>query len=184
MSICIQIHPQPVSENRVKKQGVSHTLVQDNEGKYTCYYCEFTSLKKSTVSEHITRLHPKAAGRQINPFSCSYCGVRFQNKSAELHHVKTHHEIKMTTCPYDGCSYESKITTTLCVHYVRKHMSEQTIPTETSDVVECIVCKKHMKKGASYYHVAKCSPQSPFFIGSEMCDGTEEIVLFKPVFTK
>jgi hypothetical protein len=182
MSVCIQIFPQTFPIVRAKKQGTLHTFVQDVEGTYTCHYCDFKSLKKSTVSEHISRIHPKEAGRQINPFECKHCGAKFQNKSAELHHVKTHHEITMVRCPYDGCVYEAKNNTTLCTHYSRKHMPELTISTVSADVVECTICKKSMKKTTAPYHVAKCYSLSPFFTGSVMQDGTDEIFLFKPVF--
>ena len=190
MSLCVQITSVPLvqgkkeeKEKRVKMQGIKHKLVQDAEGKYQCNYCEFKSAKKSTVSEHISRLHPKEAGRQVDPFECSHCGAKFQNKSAELHHVKTHHEITMMKCPYVNCSYEAKIETTVCVHYTRKHLPELTVPLkEESDMVKCTICQKEMKKASAHYHVAKCSPASPFFTGSIMHDGTEEIVLFKPVF--
>ena len=183
MSLCVQITSVPlVQGKRVKMQGIKHKFVQDTEGKYQCNYCEFKSAKKSTVSEHISRLHPKEAGRQVDPFECKHCGEKFQNKSAELHHVKTHHEITMVKCPYNDCSYEAKIETTVCVHYTRKHLPELTMPLENPDMVKCTICQKEMKKASAHYHVAKCSPVSPFFTGSVMQDGTDEIVLFKPVF--
>jgi len=185
MNACVQILPQSIpSVVRIKKQGTLHILTQNIEGNFTCHYCDFNSLKKTTVSEHISRIHPKEAGRQINPFECKYCDKKFQNKSAELHHVKTHHEITMTKCPFESCSYEAKNTTSLSTHYSRKHMPELTIPSDSLDMVECSICKKTMKKATAHYHVAKCSPLSPFFTGSVMCDGTEEVVLFKPFFEK
>ena len=185
MDVCIQILPQTsATTQRIKKQGISHTFIQDVEGKYKCSYCDFKSLKKSTVSEHISRLHPKEAGRQITPFECGHCGEKFQNKSAELHHVKNHHEITMTKCPFDGCEYESKTNTTLCTHYSRKHMPVLTVATTIPDTVECSICKKAMKKATAHYHVSKCWPSSPFFTGSVMCDGIDELILFKPIFTK
>ena len=185
MNVCFQVFPQTTNITiRVKKQGVSHTFIQDVEGKYICSYCDFKSLKKTTVSEHVSRIHPKEAGRQITPFQCKYCGEKFQNKSAQLHHVKNHHEITMVQCPFDGCEYESKNNTTLCAHYSRKHMPSLTTDTTIADVIECSICKKTMKKATGHYHSAKCWPLSPFFAGSVMFDGTDEVVLFKPIFKK
>jgi Fe-S-cluster-containing dehydrogenase component len=163
-------------------QGIKHKFIQDVEGKYECNYCEFKSTKKSTVSEHVSRIHPKDAGRQVNAFSCKHCGETFQNKSAVLHHVKTHHEITMVKCPFNACNYEAKNNTTLCTHYSRKHMPRLTISTEEVDMVKCTICQKTMKKTTAPYHVSKCYPASPFFTGSVMQDGSDEIILFKPAF--
>jgi transposase-like protein len=84
MNACVQILPQSIpSVVRVKKQGTVHILTQNIKGNYTCHYCDFNSLKKTTVSEHISRIHPKEAGRQINPFKCKYCDKKFQNELNE-----------------------------------------------------------------------------------------------------
>ena len=181
MMNCIQVTPNNLTL-RIKKQGKVHKLFQDSEGNNMCPYCDFTSLKKSTVSEHITRIHPKEAGRQINPFQCKHCGEKFQNKSAELQHVKNHHEITMFNCPFQSCPFQAKNTTTLCTHYSRKHLPNLTASTSDNDTVICTICKKNMKKSTSYYHIAKCCPTSHFFTGSVMHDDSDEIILFKPPF--
>ena len=183
LSICTEI----TVPKRIKKQGVAHKYEQNSDGKYICSYCSFTTAKKPTMSEHVSRLHAKEAGRQINPFICNYCQKPFQSKSAELHHIKTHHEIQLTRCLHDNCNYDAKTDAALYAHYTRKHLSESfsrpiSNPVDNLGKVECTICKKKMQDTSIYYHFAKCYHLSPFFTGSDMHDDGGELILFKPVF--
>lgn len=160
-----------------------HKFLQDSVGKYMCSYCDFTSSKQTTVSEHVSRLHAKEAGRQINPFVCKYCEEMFQSRSAELHHIKTHHEIHLNYCPHKFCSYGAKHNAALNTHYARKHIPQTfSIPTPSAGIVECTICKKTMKQASIHYHIAKCYALSPFFTESIMHDDGGETILFKPAF--
>ena len=44
---------------------------------------------------------------------------------------------------------------------------------------ECKHCKKKMKLKSISKHFINCSPNSPLFQGSVMCDGGDDIIVYK-----
>ena len=146
--------------------GKYHKGLKDMEtGLFKCPYCDYYRDKQSTVSEHITRLHPVEAGRNVEQFKCSYCGDCFQAKSQLNVHISNHHEIKYLECPHQNCDYKGKQKTTVYNHYGRIHMNQGDIIEQTKDTGLwcCKTCSKEYKFVSVFYHVATCSPKSPFY---------------------
>lgn len=161
--------PQPIVPpvkigERKKLQGIVHKYTPNENGDYVCMYCPKTSRKQSTISEHISRVHPTEAGRQKDPFECPTCLMRFNSASIRDQHIQTHHAIDAKTrCQYPNCTYEGKHEAALQTHYVRKHMPFETLisrPSKTEAI--CNTCNACMNAPSIVYHVGRCNPLSPF----------------------
>ena len=153
-------------QTRIKKQGVQHCFDKNTVGKYMCpYECTYSTLNESTMSMHISRKHGEEAGRQTNFFSCTSCDNKFNTGTALAHHIKAKHEQATIPCKDPSCKLIFKMEQSLCTHYVRKHMNEQSLIRYTAtngSTAECLHCKKEMKTSSMTYHLAKCVPESPF----------------------
>ena len=161
------------TEIRQKKQGVQHCFSKNMgiDGKYICPYCdEYKTKNCSTMSMHISRKHGIVAGRQVDFFKCASCPKKFNTGSALAHHNKTH---EVCTLPCSNCDMKFKTDAALCTHYVRAHMDENSmvkvlIKDGVKDGVkdegdrQCLCCNKVKKERSMTYHLAKCSPESPF----------------------
>jgi len=149
---------------RKKLQGIVHKYTPNENGEFGCMYCSKTSRKQSTISEHISRVHPTEAGRQKDPFECPTCLMRFNSASIRDQHIQTHHAIDAKTrCQYPNCPYEWKHEAALQTHYVRKHMPFETLisrPSKTEAI--CNSCNTCMNAPSIVYHVSRCNPMSPF----------------------
>jgi hypothetical protein len=108
----------------MKKLGKLHKYVVNDEGKYNCEYCDYSSAKQTTMSEHITRIHPVEAGRQLLAFKCEICDTRFQTSTQKQHHFISAHTAPTICCPSQGCRQMTKNQTTMFAHYVNKHMNK------------------------------------------------------------
>lgn len=160
--------------------GKYHKYKMNESGEYDCEYCDYTSKKKTTLSEHITRKHAEEAGRKVNPCSCDYCGEKFVAKTHLTHHIKNHHEIVYVACPHPDCGYKSKQKQTVCSHYAKHHMNwKKMYSVCDKNTVKCLTCSKEMKGNGIAYHLSKCSPMSPFFDGSKMCDGGDDVIVYR-----
>jgi hypothetical protein len=147
----------------VKKQGIKHKWVENEDGLFECPYgCDYKTKNRSTISEHVSRLHAKNAGRQVLPFQCKYCDQPHQAKTDLNNHIARFHEIVRVHCP--DCNYSAKDKYALYTHYGAKHMPLCT-ETTPSGQEQCMVCSKTMSKQASKYHVATCFVESPFYNG-------------------
>jgi hypothetical protein len=165
---------------RKRIQGKFHNYKMNESCEYLCEYCDYTSKKKSTLSEHITRKHAEEAGRKVNPCSCDYCGEKFVAKTHLTHHIKNHHEIVYVACPHPDCGYKSNQTQSLCSHYAKHHMNWKKMYVELEGkMVRCLTCFKEMKQNGVAYHLSKCNPRSPFFNGSKMCDGGDDVIVYR-----
>jgi hypothetical protein len=134
------------------------------------------------LSEHITRKHAEEAGRKVNPCSCDYCGEKFVAKTHLTHHIKNHHEIVYMRCPHPDCGYKSKQKQSVCSHYAKHHMNWKkmySVCDGDGGMVKCLTCSKEMKENVVAYHLSKCSPTSPFFNGSKMCDGGDDVIVYR-----
>ena len=153
--------------DRKKKQGIKHSWQLNAEGVYECPYCEYTSKKTPTISEHVSQLHPEKAGRQILPFQCSYayCEKKYQAKTHLLNHVRDFHEIVRVQCP--DCDYSAKNKYAVYPHYGTKHMPMCTEKTPSGEE-QCLCCAKIMTKMAAKSHIATCFPSSPFYTGAKI----------------
>jgi hypothetical protein len=166
---------------RIKGQGKIHKHVKNADGDYTCEYCDYVTPKQSTMSEHFARLHPVAAGRQLHAFECEHCERRFQTSTQRQHHIINKHSEASYCCPLKACGKMSKNHTTMLTHYVNRHMDKNLcIVIDAENNVQCKCCQKYMKMASVSYHLAKCNPLSPFFQGSIMQDGGNDVLLFKP----
>jgi len=117
------------------------------------------------MSMHISRKHGEEAGRQTNFFSCTSCNNKFNTGTALAHHIKAAHTLASIPCKDPCCKLIFKMEQSLCTHYVRKHMNEQSLIRYTAadgSTAECLHCKKEMKTTSMTYHLAKCVPDSPF----------------------
>ena len=106
------------------------------------------STNSSTVSEHITRIHPFLAGRQILPFACSHPMI-FQSKSPLNHHI-ANHVFTFHSCSHP-CKYKAKNIPALRVHYMRKHVEQSLFYPDST----CASCSKSNPSFSGY------SPMSP-----------------------
>ena len=139
-----------------KGKGLHHFHEVDiKDGLRKCPYCDYKTMKGSTLSMHITRIHVLEAGRTISPHTCKYCKQGFQSVSNLEHHVKNHHEIVTHMCPINSCGYaRAKNTTTLANHISAKHLKH----CYQND--KCLCCGKYIGSSIKY-HVAFCSVDSP-----------------------
>ena len=148
---------------RKQLQGTHHKYILNEQGEYVCDYCEKTSKNQSTISEHISRLHSKEAGRIEKPFECPTCQKRFNSASIRDQHIHNNHFNIRDNCVAPGCSYKGKTDAALCTHYVRKHMDVSNLcRVIDSENLLCNHCEKSMSKSSMMYHLAKCSPLSPY----------------------
>lgn len=144
-------------------QGKIHRYTQNESGEYVCEYCDKTSPNQSTISEHISRIHPKESGRQENPFECPLCLRLFNSSSIREQHIQNKHENQRKLCVASGCSYEGKCNASLRTHYVRRHMDYTSLITyRAEDTAMCNHCGSCMKPTTAIYHISTCSPLSPF----------------------
>ena len=144
-------------------QGKTHRYTKNESGEFVCEYCEKTSPNQSTISEHISRIHPKESGRQQDPFECPLCLKLFNSSSIREQHIQNKHENQRKLCVASGCSYEGKCNASLRTHYVRKHMNYNSLITYRSDdIAMCNNCSTCMKPSTAIYHISTCSPLSPF----------------------
>ena len=149
--------------DRKKLQGTRHKYIVNELGEYTCNYCEKTSKNQSTISEHISRLHASDAGRIVKPFDCPNCEKRFNSASIRDQHIQNNHFNIRDNCVMPGCNYKGKSGSALCGHYARKHMDIDSLITVIDcDILACNHCDKHLNKPAILYHLARCSPTSPY----------------------
>jgi hypothetical protein len=144
-------------------QGKTHRYIKNESDEFVCEYCDKTSPNQSTISEHISRKHPKESGRQENPFECPLCLKLFNSSSIREQHIQNKHENQRKLCVASGCSYEGKCNASLRTHYVRKHMDYTSLITyRTEDIAMCNNCSTCMKPTTAIYHISTCSPLSPF----------------------
>jgi hypothetical protein len=146
-------------KERVKKgfKGTIHKHIIDKDGLRQCSYCDFKTVNASTLSMHISRIHPTECAREISPHVCEYCGKGFQASTNLRHHVKNHHEVTYHACPVPGCGYlKAKNTTTLANHISARHL-RGCYHDDT-----CLTCNTYIGSSIKY-HVAYCSPVSPLY---------------------
>jgi hypothetical protein len=123
-----------------------------------CPYCDWSSQKGTTFSMHISRKHASEAGKEVNPYKCSYCQLDFSAKTHLNHHIANHHEINLINCCHDGCTYKGKNKTSIISHYVNKHMPN--IVKECKAHNKCVSCDR--TGTITPYHIGKCHKESPF----------------------
>ncbi len=67
--------------------------VHENERRFKCELCDFTSFAKSAMKRHISAIHEK-----FKPFNCESCNFRTSYKeSLDLHLVNVFDELKFPT---------------------------------------------------------------------------------------
>ncbi len=139
--------------------GIINKHMKDEDGLRLCPFCTYKTANGSTLSMHISRIHPIESCREISPHMCGYCGKGYQASTNLQHHIKTHHEITYHNCRFRGCNYKAKNTTTLANHISAKHLKK------CFNGDTCLCCKKYIGSSIKY-HVAICCPLSPLFKNS------------------
>jgi hypothetical protein len=148
---------------RKKRQGKVHKYIKNMFDEYECEYCDKTSKNQSTISEHITRIHPMEAGRKVLSFKCHFCEKRFNNASGRDQHINNNHETTRKICAYTDCSHSSKTNECLMKHYVKKHLCLDILTQKVDgDNTMCLHCNSVMKNQNIAYHVGGCNPKSPY----------------------
>ena len=162
----VQCLPCIPSKQRMNRGGRVHKYERTETGEYKCPYCTETRARGSTMSEHVNKKHPVEAGRLVMGYICEYedCGRGFSTKSDRLHHIKNHHEIRLISCPYEGCNHPAKNQGALQTHYARKHLDRnKCIMQLRDDEYGCFKCEtREMKEPSTWYHASGCHPESPF----------------------
>ena len=124
-----------------------------------CRYCDYSTQKASTLSMHISMKHKKR-----NKHICPICRDGFSQKTQLEHHFVNQH------CPADipcldlSCPVKFKTATNQQTHYIRKHMTPDLLYTasNTKGYKRCLSCPHIARTNSIQYHVAQCSPLSPF----------------------
>ena len=124
-----------------------------------CSHCDYITKNASTMSMHMAMKHIMKPKHE-----CLECFEKFPTKTQLEHHYVNHHCEATISCKSLNCTKVFKNTTSQKIHYTRKHMKNMKlfVPTETKGYVKCITCNYEATKNAIYYHVANCSPYSPF----------------------
>ena len=124
-----------------------------------CHYCDFTALKGSTMSMHVSMKHSLHKKHQ-----CPLCSEKFAEKTQLQHHFVNNHCDPDIPCGFPGCTFLFKNTTTQRMHYVRCHMKDKVIYSSSSmkGYKICLTCNTFLKRANMMYHLAQCSPDSPF----------------------
>jgi len=95
---------------------------------------------------------------------CIHCSETFSAQTKLNHHIINHHQSAEISCFDTNCSLKFKNSTTHKVHYVRAHLQGQHFETiKVGSDYRCLTCRKIFNsKSSVVYHVATCSPASPF----------------------
>ncbi|VEN37680.1 unnamed protein product [Callosobruchus maculatus] len=97
----------------------SHSQIASNSEGCICIHCNKSLQRKSTLDDHIVKMHPNIAapiGRKI--FECSQCNYRTILKSYLNKHINRH-KAMISTCIY--CDAKFKKKESLDDHIVNKH---------------------------------------------------------------
>lgn len=124
-----------------------------------CHLCEFTTKLASTMSMHISMTHTKNKKHE-----CPICHDKFAEKTQLQHHFVNNHCDPDILCGFPGCALLFKNTTTQKMHYVRHHISKALVYTSSfmKGYKTCLTCNTYLKCANMMYHIAQCSPESPF----------------------
>jgi len=144
-----------------------------------CPQCDYITKNASTMSMHIAMKHIMKPKHE-----CLECFKKFPTKTQMEHHYINHHCEADISCKNLKCTKVFKNTTSQKIHYTRKHMKNDKlfVKTQTNGIVKCATCPYEATKSAMYYHVANCSPYSPFsekFMngGGNFCSPCEDPIL-------
>ena len=124
-----------------------------------CNYCDYKTKKGSTLSMHVSMKH------SLNKkHHCPLCGEKFAEKTQLQHHFVNNHCDPDIPCGFPGCTLLFKNTTTQKMHYVRSHLKDKPLFSSSSmkGYKICLTCNIFLKRANMMYHLAQCSPESPF----------------------
>ena len=134
--------------------------IQERHGPYRyCRQCDYFTRKANTLSMHVANTHGN------NVHDCKLCNMSFPTRGKLFHHNLSYHTEGTVKCQKAGCELLFKSETNHRIHYVRKHLDckEMMMNLEyDKSFWKCTTCGKEQKKQAIMYHVASCSPLSPF----------------------
>ena len=122
-----------------------------------CKFCDYFSRKSNALSMHLAMKHSKH-----HPHKCPTCPKRFPTKTQMTQHVLSQHTRSVISCEYPGCEEKFKTKYGQRIHHMRKHTDLDDFIAPFEKEWECVECGKTGEKGAILYHVASCSPYSPF----------------------
>ena len=124
-----------------------------------CNYCEYSAMKGSTLSMHVSMKHSRNKKHH-----CPMCDQKFAEKTQLQHHFVNNHCDPDIPCGFPGCAFIFKNTTTQRMHYVRSHMKDKLVFSSSSmkGYKICLTCNVFLKRANMMYHLAQCSPDSPF----------------------
>ena len=131
---------------------------KNEDGHYECVYCGVVKKNQNTMHYHMK----KHSG--ILPHKCKHCDKTFlQKKSLDLHiqskHPHTLISVDEHACPSTDCSFQSRTTANLQIHYMRIHCKDLCAFTMKNCVVECANCGTDFaSKSSFFYHMIYCNP--------------------------
>ena len=112
---------QNVPKGKAKKKGPKmETKVEDITDR-KCRDCEYIATKKSSLKEHVKRIHLKMK----DTISCEICGKIFGSKSALHLHKQQIHEKIMYTCKEENCNFSARSRQYLKFHVESKHENKR-----------------------------------------------------------
>ncbi|GFT26972.1 hypothetical protein NPIL_649191 [Nephila pilipes] len=104
--------------------------------KFVCSYCEYTSIKRSTLALHM-RQH---TGEK--PFKCDQCDYCTSDHNSLRRHKMKHSGERKYKCPY--CPYSAIQASTYKSHFMKKH------PDQNGVMFPCGICSFRTVKHESY----------------------------------
>ena len=110
---------------------------------------------------------------------CPLCTEKFAAKTQLQHHFVNNHCDPDIPCGFPGCTLLFKNTTTQRMHYVRSHMKDQVMYSSSSmkGYKICLTCNIFLKRANMMYHLAHCSPDSPFCTNTAALEKKRAVVV-------
>lgn len=126
-----------------------------------CKLCDYYSRHASTLSMHYAIKHGLGKKRHI----CEHCKESFKTQSLMNQHIWAKHTTSQLACHDPNCTKKFRHKVNMHMHYMRAHIPKEDLmyPSEAhKDDCYCKHCGKLQLKASMFYHVAYCSPCSPF----------------------
>ena len=133
-----------------------HMKTHGERERFPCNICTKTLSGKSELNRHLKYVH----GDSERKFECTVCGLKCITSSQRRQHMLTHSQQRFP-CNFEGCKSISNTQYGVNFHYKKKHgqinhrKSIAEIKEDKKRLLDCVVCGKKVKAGASPQHSMK-----------------------------
>ena len=124
-----------LNENEIMSEKLNKVelLQKNNEQKFKCKDCKFTTASEQGLKTHVTKKH-KAESKKLEnlqfPSPCDLCNKELKSKSEMIKHMRTH-SYKCIQFKCDKCEFWGSEDITMEVHAAKYH----------GDNFECALCE-------------------------------------------